>query len=146
MTAPKLYVDLIPQSSWLDNVRSAVSQSEWRAITKIVFDRAEHRCQVCNGVGRKHAVEAHERWTYDLENRVQRLVEIVALCPTCHRATHIGLADRLGLGVGARSQLRRVNKWSDAQVAKHIDEAFSTWHERSKIDWVVDISFLETFK
>lgn len=143
IAVPKLYVDLVPVGSWCDNVRSAVPAKVWKSISRAVYDRAGNRCSICCGQGRQHAVEAHERWEFEIETGVQRLVDIVALCPSCHRATHIGLADKLGLGQGARAQLRRVNRWSSAQVEAHIADAFTVWHERSKRSWIVDISFLD---
>jgi hypothetical protein len=143
IAVPKLYVDLVPATSFFDNVRSAVPAKVWKSISMAVYDRAGNRCSICNGVGRQHAVEAHERWEFEIERGVQKLVEIVALCPTCHRATHIGLADKLGMGKGARAQLRRVNGWSSVHVETHIADAFAVWHERSKRSWIVDISYLD---
>lgn len=140
MTTPRLYVDLVPVTAWRDNVRSAVSKPAWRAIADEVRARAGGVCECCER--KMNGLEAHERWDFDCVSGVQRLVGIEALCKPCHRATHIGLADKLGMGQAARAHLRRVNSWSASHVEQHIADAFALFHERSKRSWTLDISLI----
>ncbi|EQD31721.1 hypothetical protein B2A_13732, partial [mine drainage metagenome] len=57
-----LFVDLVPQTAWFTNVRSAVSRGDWDRLRKHVYVRAGNKCEVCGASGR---LEAHERWEYD---------------------------------------------------------------------------------
>lgn len=41
-------------------------------------------------------IEAHERWYYDEDNKIQKLVRLVALCKKCHLTTHMGFAQIIG--------------------------------------------------
>ena len=50
-------------------------------------------------------IEAHERWSFDYKNKIQKLERIVALCHRCHTATHLGLARVKGLGQLAKKHL-----------------------------------------
>jgi hypothetical protein len=94
-------------------------------------------------VYRKRILEAHERWEYDTDTRVQRLVGLIALCPSCHEVKHIGRAFAVGRGVQAVKHLRKVNGWSEQECADYLDAARAEWEERSRHEWTLDISFVE---
>lgn len=141
MEYPHLYVDLIPKTSFFTNLRSELSQAQWDYIRKIVYKRAGYKCEICGGQGEKWPVEAHERWSY--KDGVQSLVGVQALCPSCHQATHIGLAEVNGKRDEAILQLMTVNGWSRERTEKHVNDAFSKWAERSKESWKLDISRLK---
>ena len=78
----------LPESTHYLNLRSIVSKSKWDKIRKEIYKRANNKCQLCNGQGRKHKVEAHELWNFDFKLKVQFLEDIIALCPNCHRIQH----------------------------------------------------------
>ena len=148
-TKPKptqsLYVDLVPQTSWFANLRSELKKSEWDSVRKIVYQRAGNCCEICGGKGSTHAVEAHERWSFDNETTTQTLIRIEALCPKCHLVTHIGNAERLGKGELAMEHLMKVNTWDNDQAKQHISEAFSVWRERGVVQWDFDMKHLLQF-
>jgi hypothetical protein len=135
---PSLYVDLVPQTAWASNLRSVLSEEEWGVCKRLAYARAGHRCEVCGGRGPKWPVEAHERWDYDDAGGVQTLVDLVALCPDCHEASHMGLASVNGRMEAALAHMARVNGWTAAQAREHARAAFAAWSARSDRRWLLD--------
>lgn len=144
MQKPRLTIELVPSSSWYTNVRSNVPPDEWDCIRRAVYRRAKYRCEICGGRGRTHPVECHEVWTYDDARKVQRLERMMALCPACHRAKHLGLASVRGWYDEAIQHLARVNGWTIKETEKYADQAFAVWTERSRHEWTVDTGILES--
>lgn len=140
-----LTIELVPASSWFSNVRSAVSKKEWDYIRRIVYDRAWHICEICGGVGEQHPVECHEIWRYDDKNLIQKLENMIALCPDCHRVKHYGLSKVTGTDARALKHFMKVNKISEEKALKYIKKAFIIWGERSSKKWKLDISVLKSF-
>jgi hypothetical protein len=138
-----LTIELVPRTSWFRNVRSHVSAAEWERLKKLTFKRAGYRCEVCGGRGPRWPVECHEVFAYDDERHVQRLERLVALCPDCHEAKHIGLAGVRGRGGTAIAHLARVNGWSISDAELYLEACFEQWHRRSCHEWRLDLSYLE---
>lgn len=144
-----LFVDLVPSSCWLTNVRSAVSPGDWERLRKMVYRRAGHRCEAC-GAGKnpdaRRWLEAHERWRYLRETTsgrlIQKLTRIVCLCTPCHQTTHFGHAQIIGQEQDCLEHLCHVNDWTPAQAWEHIDAAFGRWQRRSEHLWELDLSIL----
>jgi hypothetical protein len=143
--APRLTIELVPQTCWFSNVRDQVSNPDWDRIRKRVYARAGRRCEVCGGRGRQHFVECHEVWEYDDTALVQRLVRMIALCPACHQVKHMGLAGLRGRGEQASAHLAKVNHWTPLVTARYIDQAFVVWRERSDRTWSLDLSALAAY-
>lgn len=147
-----LTVDLVPMSSWQDNVRTRESKATWDRLRKATYRRAGYVCEVCgeNGKdqGREWPVECHEIWEYNEQTRVQKLVGLIALCPACHEVKHTGRTVKLG-GQAARAcvmaRLVRVNGWTPQAAELHVREAFQVWERRSRQDWTLDLTFIEPF-
>jgi 5-methylcytosine-specific restriction endonuclease McrA len=149
MHTTKLTIELVPKTSWYSNVRSNVSKAEWDRIRKKSYENANHVCEVCGDVGTnqgyKHKLECHEIWQYDDQALTQTLTGLVSLCPYCHLAKHPGLAQMNGkLGIVLK-QLQRVNQISVEEAGAMLNEAFEIWRNRSKNNYTLDISFLETY-
>lgn len=140
-----LTIELVPSSSWLENVRKICSKEQWDFIRKKVYIKAKYCCEICGGKGSAHPVEAHEIWHYDDINFIQKLYGIIALCPACHEVKHIGLAEINGNLDKAVAHLIKVNKISEKKAKKYIEYAFKTWVTRSKNKWKLDLSYLKTF-
>lgn len=141
-----LYVDLVPQTCWFSNIRSALSKSDWDLIRKKIYVESQHRCDICHGYGKQHPVEAHERWSFDWDTRTQNLTKIESLCPDCHQATHFGFAMVSGKEKYAFNRLKYVNGWSDRKTNEHIEEAFKVWDKRNLVsNWKLDISWLNSY-
>lgn len=141
-----LFVDLIPSSCWFTNVRSCVAPSDWDRLRRMIYRRANQKCEAC-GVGREPdagtCLEAHERWHYDAATQVQRLMRLVCLCTWCHEATHFGFAEVRGHRDRALMQLVAVNGWTADFAERHVRLAFAEWQRRSDVDWMLDLSILQ---
>jgi Domain of unknown function (DUF5710) len=139
-----LFVDLVPSTCWFTNVRSCVDEGQWDALRSMVYRRAGHRCEACGaprGTDRQR-LEAHERWQYDENTYTQTLRRLIALCWSCHRATHFGFAEVTGTAAEATAHLRAVNGWSAGEADAHIDRAFAIWEKRSTHEWRLDLGIL----
>lgn len=130
----KIETELVPWDMQGINVRSRVDYKTWmkiahtaHSINRIKFKLPMDCCEVCKQNGRNqgfdHPLEAHEEWRFDHETRTQRLARIRSLCPLCHKAVHIGLADKQGYGQRVRKHMAQVNGWSLDQVEQHIQQA-----------------------
>lgn len=142
-----LYVDLVPSTAWYANLRSVLTGAEWERVKTKTFAGSSNLCQACGGKGKRHPVECHERWHYNMETRVQTFVKTVSLCPMCHKATHIGFTSTLGdrMVQLAKWHLARVNEWEPWMVETHIEVAFEDWGRRSAGPWTLDASALFEF-
>ena len=142
----KLTIELIPSTSWFSNLRSILTSGEWDKVRKSCYKSANYKCEVCGGVGEKHPVECHETWEYDEINGIQKLISLIALCPSCHEVKHIGLAGIKGRTQEAIEHFCKVNACTKTEAEKYIKEAFETWNKRSEQEWQLDISKLEELK
>jgi hypothetical protein len=142
-TTQPLNIELVPGSSWGNNLRSALKRSEWDKLRKAQYALAGNRCEVCGGKGRRHPVECHEVWSYNEGTNVQTLESLVALCPACHECKHIGLAGIRGRTEQALRHLAKVNGWTSSRARLHANEAFDVWERRSRSPWTLDLSWLE---
>lgn len=145
MNNPKLTIELVPQTSWANNVRAVLSTKQWRTLSSIVSDRAWNVCEICGGVGPNHPVECHEIWEYNEKTQVRKLAGMIALCPDCHMVKHIGYARTQGKEDQAIKHLMKVNKMTKKEVKAYISECFETWMTRSQIDWKLDLSGLKRY-
>lgn len=141
----KLIVELVPQTSWYTNVRSNVSKKEWDIIRNICYTKAKYKCEICNGVGKKHPVECHEIWEYDDVNHIQKLIGIIALCPTCHKVKHAGLARINGEEELVIKQLMDINSIGKTNAIVHLNDAFKQWQNRSRHKWTVNIDYIQEY-
>lgn len=144
-SAPRLAIELVPRTCWFSNVRDRVSREDWDRIRKQVYEHAGRRCEVCGGRGSGHPVECHEVWEYEEATGVQRLVQMIALCPACHEVKHMGFAGIKGRGEIAAAHLAEVNGWTAQVTAVYIDQAFAVWEERSARAWSLDVSTLTAY-
>jgi len=141
----KLTIELVPSTSWLNNVRSAVSKSTWNRLKKSHFKAAGYKCEICGGQGPMWPVELHEVWNYDTLTLIQKLTGFVVLCPACHEVKHIGLAEMNGNLDRAIQHLAKINYWSVRDARLYAEDAFEVWSHRSHCHWTLDLSLLERF-
>ena len=145
----KLTCELVPKTAWYSNVRSNVTTAEWDKIRKKSYRQYHNVCGICGDSGKKqgfnHAVECHEIFEYDDINHVQKLTELISLCPYCHKCKHPGLAsinNETGIVI---EQLMKVNEITEDEAELYLDYCFQVWEERSKYNWTLDISYLEHY-
>ena len=139
----KLIVELVPRTSWFENLRSLLTPEQWDKLRRETYRKALYRCEVCGGKGLKHPVECHEIWHYDDRKHRQTLTGLIALCPNCHQCKHIGLAELQGKYEAAFKHLMKVNRWTKRQAEQHIEAAVEKWEERNDFEWNVDISLVK---
>jgi hypothetical protein len=145
----QLRADLLPSSTWGSNLRGVFSREEWDALRIPVCTAAGNLCEVCGAEvhmdnGRKRRPDCHELWIFERRDgrNIQRLNRLIALCPDCHRAQHIGLA-----GVNAETglviaKLRAVNNWTEAQAQQELNRAWGEYERRQRCRWDLDLSAL----
>lgn len=143
----KLQVEIVPSSCFYSNVRSEVSKKQWDLIRRKTYSLANNRCEICGGQGRKHPVEAHEVWDYieTPTKNIQKLVRMIALCPLCHESKHVGLAQMRGRMQQVLVHMSIVNRVDPQVIADHIEEERLKWVHRSRLQWELDISYLDQF-
>lgn len=146
----KLKIELVPKKSWGNNLRrdANLKQSQWDKLRKACYASAGYRCEICGGKGNKHPVECHERWSYNDETQVQKLEGLIALCPLCHKAKHLGRTLSLQgenqqlEKMAVLSHIQKVNGLNDMELDAYIKVVFALWSQRSKHPWTLDLSWL----
>lgn len=145
----KLTSELVPSTSWYNNVRTNVTEAQWDLLRGKCYREAQFKCQICGDVGQNqgvyHTVEAHELWEYDDINKTQTLTGLMALCPYCHKAKHPGLANIKGETHIVIRQLMKVNDMREDEADDYLDDCFEQWEERSEHDWELNIEFIDTY-
>ncbi len=144
----KLSIELVPQNSWGNNLRSEanLSKAQWDTLRKGSYKIAGYKCEVCNGRGPKWPVECHEIWHYNDQERIQTLKGLISLCPTCHKAKHLGRTlsvEPPEIQSEVIHQIARVNNLTPKETEDYIVQVFEQWHERSKHQWELDLSWLD---
>lgn len=142
----KLKVELVPQTSWGNNLRDEANlqKHEWDILRNQCYRDANWKCEVCGGKGKKHPVECHEIWSYDDENKIQKLDGLIALCPMCHKVKHLGRSLSLNLP-GVLEHFAKVNQIeSEEEIEDYVVQVFTTWNKRSQHAWKLDLTWLET--
>lgn len=143
---PKLTCELVPSNQWGTNLRSVLAPKVWDSLRKACYERAGHRCEICNGVGRTHPVECHETWEYqDGPVWIQKLTGLIALCPSCHKVKHFGFAMSQGKASfhAALKHLADVNQWSMDLAIEYVDRQFQIHAIRSNRSYHIDLSWLD---
>lgn len=140
---PALTIEMVPPSSWYNNLRSQLSREQWDTIRKTCYANAGYVCEICGGIGPSHPVECHEIWLYDDESCTQILCGVVALCPQCHAVKHFGLSVNTGKGEECCAHLMKVNGWDLGQLEKYVHEVVQEYEKRKALKWKVDTSFAD---
>lgn len=140
----KLNFELVPDSCWYSNLRSILSPAQWDTVRKEAYSRAQGRCMICGEQASR--LEAHERWGYDEEKRVQKLLDVVAVCRACHEVIHIGRTQLTGGEERACAHFMKVNGCSFWEYRKALGEANADHIRRNKIpEWSLDLTYLKKF-
>lgn len=143
----KLGINLIPKSSWYNNVRSNFSKEEWDVLRHGCYAKANDACEICGGSGREQGfnwpVECHEVWDFSVKG-TQRLVRLIALCPMCHKCQHPGLAKIQGDYGRVLEHYQKVNGVDENEADKDFEDAFEEWAERNETAWKLDMTALNS--
>ena len=140
----KLNFELVPEGCWYYNLRSILSKVQWDYIKKEAKERAGGRCVIC---GKKTTrLDAHERWSYDEKNAVQKLEDVIAVCKDCHSVIHIGFTQLKGDEERAEKHFMKVNSCNYSEYRKALGEANELHKRRNKIsEWKLDLSYLKRY-
>lgn len=141
---PTLLPDMLPSTSWEANLRTALSEAEWDRLRRFCYQAAGNTCIACGSRGEPH-VEAHEAWQFDERTGVQKLVALLCLCPTCHKAKHLGYANRIGRLAQVLERLKWLNDWSEAQLDQELRALTRRQEKLSERTWTLDLSFLRSY-
>jgi hypothetical protein len=140
-TTRPLEIELVPQSSWYNNLRKFLSSKDWTVLSRFV--RSDGTCDICGRHLPMSKLDAHEKWSYNDETGVQKLDDILSLCKDCHRVKHIGRAQAVGEEALAKAWFMEVNKCSESDYDEAMEEAFIKWQERSQHEWTLDVSLID---
>lgn len=66
----------------------------------------------------------------------------MSICPLCHKAKHIGLADKQGYGEKVRSHMAKHNAWNSNQVETYIQEARRIVKSKGGKHYELDLTYL----
>lgn len=140
----KLNFELVPDGCWYSNLRSLLSKNQWDFLKKDARARANGKCMIC---GKKTTLlEAHERWSYDIESATQKLENIIAVCNDCHSVIHIGRTQLLGNEQRAEKHFMEVNNCSYVEYRKALGEANDLHRKRNLVsEWKLDLTYLKRF-
>ena len=141
----QLKIELVPSTSWYDNLRKVLPKSEWDKIRKAAYVNYGHRCGICGTEGR---LNCHEIWEYDDKKHIQKLKGFIALCDMCHHVKHIGLAGILASEgkldyEKVIEHFMKVNNCDRRTFEEHKKRAFDEWRKRSQHEWHVDLGEYE---
>ena len=146
MKEPKLTIELVPETAWGSNLRLVLSVKDWDVLRRACYEKAGFVCEICGGKGSNHSVEAHEVWEYNDKTHVQKLLRLIALCPSCHEVKHFGRAEAIGNRPRALMNLMQVNNWSRAYAESYIAQVYELWNARSNFMWTLDTSVIGNLK
>lgn len=141
----KLTIELIPESAWGENLRKYLPKEIWEKIRKEVFRKANYKCSICGKRGKLHC---HEVWEYDDQNHILKLKGFMALCENCHLIKHWGMATILASEGKIKLEdlikhFMEVNNCDRLTFEEHKKEAIQKFNERSRYEWLIDISILK---
>ena len=137
----KLDFEFVPEECWFSNLRSVLCQGDWDRVRRAAYARAGGRCVVCGARGR---LEAHEKWSYDDERRLQKLEDVVALCGACHAVKHVSRSYLVGKGDTVEAQFKKVNGVSQSEYHEALGAANEEYKRSNAIEgWTTDISWLK---
>lgn len=143
----KLTIELVPRTSWYDNMRKVMRPAQWDKLRKRVYAEYAYICAICGAA--EGRLNCHEIWEYDDNNHEQRLKGFVALCNMCHFVKHIGLTGIFGQEGKVDYEkvvehFMKVNGCDRETFEQHRHKAFEQWRERSKFSWRVDLGEYES--
>jgi hypothetical protein len=140
----KLGFEIVPTGAWNNNLRTVLSKAGWDFIRKDAYARANGKCMICGRPVKR--LEAHERWSYDKDNAVQKLEDVIAVCHACHSVIHIGRTQLLGFEDDAIKHFQRVNGCDYQGYIKALADATQKSVDLSTVsEWSLDLSYLERY-
>ena len=140
----KLDFELVPDACWGYNLRTILSKKQWDFLKKDAKQRAGGICSIC---GKKtDKLDAHEVWSYDEKNAIQKLEDIISVCKDCHSVIHIGYTHLKGDIEKAEKHYMKVNNCSYVEYRNALGKANDRHRQLNQIsEWRLDLSYLKTY-
>lgn len=140
----KLDFEILPTGAWNNNLRTLFSKKAWDFIRNDAYSRADGKCSIC---GRKvKRLEAHEKWDFNKDTRVQKLVDVIAVCNSCHSVIHIGRTQLLGFEDRAIKHFEKVNGCDFQGYISALKKANEKCIDLSTVsEWALDIDWIKRF-
>ncbi len=133
----------VPSGCWYSNLRTLLPKAAWDIVRKDAYKRAGGRCMICGAPVTR--LEAHENWSYDEKNKIQRLESVVALCRPCHSVVHIGRTQLVGDEDAAIKHFCRVNNCGYSDYVRALKIANEDNARRSALgEWQLNVDYLKT--
>ncbi len=144
MQKRKLNVELVPESCWGLSLAKILPKKLWEIIRKDAISRSNGVCSICGT--KPKTLHAHERWIYDEKNAVQKLEDVIAVCPLCHSAIHINRTYLAGNYERAEDHYQKVNGVSYAEMKEDFKKANEENLKRNSIEnWTQNFDWLRRF-
>lgn len=138
----KLGLHLIPKSSFCLNLRNAIGQRRWFALSRKIRAENNFTCQFCGSKedpSHHRYTHLHEIWDFNEKTNTQTLVGFECLCQDCHHTHHWMFSEYKGFDLELLIEHAcKVNGCSRDQFEKHIVEEKEKWLKRSKIEWALN--------
>jgi len=139
----RLSIELVPKTATGINLRSELTPAQWDTLRHAVYAKANYCCEACGVCDTE--VHCHEVWSYDDEKHIQKLIGLRCLCWECHETTHMANHGMRILEHMSTKHLARVNGITVSEADKIILEAYLQHSLRSKHEWTLDISWLDSY-
>ena len=140
----KLNFEFVPDGCWKQNLRTLLPKELWEFLRADAKNKSNNKCAICGKTTNR--LEAHEKWSYDVDKGVQKLEDIIAVCKDCHSVLHINRTYLKGDAIKAEDHFMKVNDCSYAEFRKAMGEANDKHKELNKVsEWVLDLSFLKRY-
>lgn len=140
----KLNFEIMPSGAFNNNLRTVMSKKAWDFIRKDAYFRANGKCSICGKPSKR--LEAHEKWFFDKEKRLQKLEDVLGICHACHSVIHIARTQVLGFEDEAIKHFRKVNGCDYQGYITALSEATQKSVDLSTVDeWALDLTWLERF-
>lgn len=140
----KLNFELVPDGCWADNLRTHLPKGVWDILRRKVYAKSGGKCEICGASARY--LDAHEKWSYDENNRIQKLEKVMAVCRPCHEVIHINRTFLKGDEVKASEHFMKVNGCNYAEYRRAMGEANERHRKLNEVgEWLLDVSWIDGF-
>ena len=140
----KLDFEIMPSGAFGNNLRTVLSKSAWDFIRRDAYSRANGRCAICGRPVKR--LEAHEKWEFDKDKKVQKLVDVIGICHACHSVIHIARTQVLGFEDEAIKHFKKVNNCDYQGYINALSKATKISVDLYTVDsWALDLDWLKRY-
>lgn len=141
----RLQVELVPGTCWGSDLSTLMSERSWQALRMRAAEDAVYVCRCCGSDGGEHPLATNERWAYDDELHVQRLVEMLTLCWKCRAVFRYQESAEHRWERACEAWLREVNGWDHATADHYVEQMCNICCSREHFEWALDLRALQSY-